>query len=152
MFVSDIISTFIDQAIEGLKNDAQSKDQKIPVNSFRKEIGDEFGRLYSAHYMRYLILGRGPGKFPPPDKMLKFVQDNPQILESARQTYANITEEGLAYLIGRKIAREGTRIYRGEKEGIDLLGVIEANLPELLKDLARNQVLSIQTELKSVLK
>jgi hypothetical protein len=84
--------------------------------------------------------------------MLKFVQDNPQILESARQTYANITEKGLAYLIGRKIAREGTRIYRGEKEGIDLLGVIENSMPDLLKDLARNQVLSIQTELKSVLK
>jgi ethanolamine ammonia-lyase small subunit len=151
MFVSDIISQFLDVAIEGLKNDAQAKGQKIPVKSFRKEVGEDFGRLYAAHYMQYLILGRGPGKFPPPDAMLKFVQNNPQILESARQTYSNITEKGLAYLIGRKIAREGTDIYQGKKEGIDLLGVIENTMPDLLKELARNQILSIQTSLKSAL-
>ena len=152
MFVSEIISQFIDTAIEGLKQDSADKGQKIPVNSFRKEVGEDFGRLYAAHYMQYLILGRGPGKFPPPDAMLKFVQKNPQILESARKTYSNITEKGLAYLIGRKIAMEGTRIYRGEKEGIDLLGVIENSMPDLLKELARNQALAIQTSLKTALK
>lgn len=151
MFVKDLIQVGLNKMIESIKQDAIDKDQKIPVKSFRTEVNEEGGKLYAAHYMQYLLLGRGPGKQPPPDAMLKFVQSNPEMFESAKQRFANITEKGLAYLIGRKIGREGTDIYTGKKKGVDINKAIEDNLPALLIDLARNQVVNIQTSLKSAL-
>lgn len=137
---------------EGLIQDATQKGQKIPVSSFRFEVDDNSGVMYAADYFKYLIYGRGPGKQPPPHNMLAWVQANPQALDRARAVFRNITEKGLAYLIGRKIGREGTDIYSGKKAGIDLLGVMEQNMPELLKELTKNEVTKIATDLKSALK
>lgn len=151
METKDALSIFFDNVIEGLKEDAQSKNQKIPVSSFRHEQNAEGGKLYSADYFQYLIYGRSPGKFPPPEKMLDFVESTPDILARAKQQFQYITEQGLAYLIGRKLAKEGSDIYSGKKPGIDFLGVMEKNMPELLKQLAQGEALKFATELRSAL-
>lgn len=144
------LSDFFLRCIEGWKEDAAAKNQKIPVSSFRFEADETSGVLYGADYFKYLVTGRGPGKFPPPDKMEDWVRANPDVLDRVRQVYKYITERQLGFLIGRKIAREGTDIFQGKKQGIDLLGVMEKNMPKLLEDLARNEVVRITTELKSV--
>lgn len=144
------LSDFFLRCIEGWKEDASAKNQKIPVSSFRFEADETSGVLYGADYFKYLVTGRGPGKFPPPDKMEDWVRANPDVLDRVRQVYKYITERQLGFLIGRKIAREGTDIFQGKKQGIDLLGVMEKNMPKLLEDLARNEVVRITTELKSV--
>lgn len=59
-----------------------------------------------AEYWQYVEYGRRPGKFPPPDKILEWVRVKPVIprpLSNGRLP----TEKQLAFLIGRKIAREG---------------------------------------------
>lgn len=122
---ADILTEFFNRVIEGIKQDAETKGQKIPIDKFRSESNDLGGALYAPHYVQYLIFGRGPGKQPPPDAMTAFVDANPDILERAKQVYKYITSQQLGYLIGRKIAREGTDIYSGKKPGIDLLGTID---------------------------
>jgi hypothetical protein len=149
---ANVLDIFFDNVITYLKNDAESKGQKAPVNRLRKEINPTEGQLIGPFYFKYIVTGRGPGKQPPPDAMLKFVQANPDILVSMKQRFKYITEKGAAYIIGRKIGREGTDIWQGKKEGIDLLGAIEANLPELNKMLVRNELQGIQTALKTSLK
>lgn len=148
--MKEVIQKYLELIRDGLKADAQSKGQLIPQN-WRITANNEQGQLYAAHYFKYLVYGRGPGKQPPPDAMLKSVQQHPEWLERARQTYANITEKQLAFLIGRKIGREGTEIYKGTKKGIDLLGVMETNMPFLLEELAKNQALNIQTSFHKAL-
>lgn len=62
--------------------------------------------LSLASYWQYVEYGRRPGKFPPPDKILEWVRIKPVLprpLESGKLP----TEKQLAFLIGRKIAREG---------------------------------------------
>ncbi len=150
--MADVIKEFFNRVIEDLQRDAQSKNQKIPVNSFRVEAIDTAGNLYAADYFKYLIYGRGPGKQPPIDSMLAWVQGNSDALARTKQVYKYITEQGLAYLIGRKIAKEGTDIYTGKKQGIDLLGSIEKEMPELLSTLAKNETFKIVQALNSALK
>lgn len=133
-----IIRGFLQAVIDGLKNDATRKSQKIPVKSFRIEANADEGSLYGADYFKYLITGRGPGKFPPPDAMLSWVRANPQVLDRAKETYQYLTEGGLAYMIGRKIAREGTDIHKGKKPGIDFQGVVDREKAQLFRTLEKN--------------
>lgn len=58
-------------------------------------------------YWYYVENGRGPGKFPPIDKILEWVRIKPVIPYSDSRGRLP-TEEQLAFLIARKISREGT--------------------------------------------
>lgn len=144
----DALSTFFESVIEGVKQDAASKNQKVPISSFMHKESEERGQLIGADYFKYLVFGRGPGKFPPPDKMLDFVQANPQIVEDMRRVWAYTTERSAAYVIGRKIAREGTDIFSGKKPGIDFVGVMEKHMPDLLRQLAMNEAIHVITGIK----
>lgn len=147
----DALRLYFDNLVKGLKEDAAEKGQKIPT-TFRIDVDGSGGRLYAAHYFQYLITGRGPGKFPPPDSTLEWLADNPQVLERMKQVWKYITEQSAAYVIGRKIAQQGTDIYTGKKPGIDLLGVMEKNMPTLLEALAESEIARIRTALQSAVK
>lgn len=149
---TDALKDFFLKSIEGLRQDAQAKGQKFPIDKLRFEADDKSGQLFGPHYAQYLFHGRGPGKQPPPDAMTQFVEDNPDMLERAKQVFKYITSQQLGFLIGRKIGREGTDIYSGKKPGIDLLGVMEQNMPALLQELAKNEAVKVATELASALK
>lgn len=148
MLMKSIIEAYLDAVFGGIKSDADAKGQKIPSDSFRKEATETDGQGYAAHYLKYLIHGRGPGKAPPPSEMLEHVQKNPDKLEEARKIFKNISEQSLAYLIGRKIAREGTDIYSGKKPGIDLEGSIQAPMEDFLKAIANSQAVEIGSRIK----
>lgn len=149
---TDNLKDFFLKTIEGLRQDASEKSQKFPIEKVRFEADELGGLMFAPHYVQYLFTGRPPGKFPPPDAMTAFVEANPDMLERAKQVYKYITSQQLGFLIGRKIAREGTDIYSGKKPGIDLLGVMEENMPELLQQLAKNEAIKVATQLSSALK
>ena len=58
-------------------------------------------------YWIFVENGRGPGKFPPIDKILEWVRIKPVIPYSDSRGRLP-TEEQLAFLISRKIAEQGT--------------------------------------------
>lgn len=136
MTTQDIINSYLTRIQEGIKIDAENKGQKIPVSSFEVESTMTEGRLWAAHYFKYLVHGRGPGKQPPVEKMRDFVRANPGMLEDAQAVFKGITENGLAFLIGRKIGREGTDVFKGLKPGVDLQGAIDAADAEFMRQLA----------------
>lgn len=156
MTSAELVQNVLNRIIEGIKADAVSKQQRIPVDSFRTEVveteKDVTGKIYAAHYFRYLVLGRGPGKMPPREKIEDWVTKNPEVLAFFKTIWKNITSQGLAYIIARKIGREGTQIYRGEKPGIDYLGILERGMPEIVAEIARGEAVTILTNLKSKLK
>lgn len=59
-------------------------------------------------YYRWVELGRNPGKFPPPDAIKRWIQIKP-ILPRPNSNGKIPTENQLAFLIGRKIYREGIK-------------------------------------------
>ena len=147
----EAIEGYLNLVADGLKEDAESKGQKFPVSSIRVEVTPDSGELYAADYAKYLIYGRPPGKQPPVEAMLKFVEANPQILQEAKLTFPYLTEGGLAFMIGRKIGRDGSDIWQGKKEGIDLLGVMDRAKPMFLQELAEGETLEIATTLRNVI-
>lgn len=58
-------------------------------------------------YWYYVENGRGPGKFPPIDKILEWIRVKP-ITPYSDSRGRLPTEEQLAFLISRKIAEQGT--------------------------------------------
>lgn len=137
---------------EDIVTDMATQNAKVPVEQFRMDVTQIGGQLFAPDWFKYMIYGRGPGKFPPPDAMLRAVKNNPDWLEQAKKVYKYINEKGLAYIIGRKISREGTDVYQGKRKGVDLVGAMEKNMPELLRTIAMNEVASIQTSLSNAIK
>lgn len=148
---TDLLKQFFLDLTEGLRKDAEGKGQKFPIDKLRFEADELGGSLYGPHYVQYLFTGRGPGKQPPPDVMTAWAERNPDILERAKAVYKHITAQQLGFLVGRKIAREGTDIYSGKRPGIDLLGVAEDSMPQFMKDMVRNEAVKFLTELRSEL-
>lgn len=148
MSTQEIISLYLNAIAEAIKEDASAKGQKIPVASFRVDADQTSGRFYAADYFQYLVSGRGPGKFPPPEKMEEYIRNNLHILDSARDIYKNISIKSLAFLIGRKIAKKGTDIFEGKNPGIDLQGSIEGSMDNFLQMLAYYEALNVFTKIK----
>lgn len=61
--------------------------------------------LHLEDYYKWVENGRGPGKFPPPDKILEWIRIKPVIPDDRGGKLP--TEQQLAYLIGKKISEEG---------------------------------------------
>lgn len=148
---TELLKQFFLDLTEGLRKDAEGKGQKFPIDKLRFEVDELGGQYYGPHYVQYLFTGRGPGEQPPPDVMTAWAERNPDILERAKAVYKHITAQQLGFLVGRKIAREGTDIYSGKRPGIDLLGVAEESMPQFMKDMVKNEAVKFLTELRSEL-
>jgi hypothetical protein len=88
---------------------------------FEKELENKTsgltGLLIGSHYTEQLVSGRPPGKFPP----LKFIEAWIRV-KPIRRIAERISVSSLAFLIARKIAREGTEIFK--KGGSDLISSV----------------------------
>jgi len=70
-----------------------------------KESGTRLtGIILGSDYTRYLQFGRKPGRFPPIDSIEQWIKD--------KRITSDIPIRSLAFLIARKIAREGTRYFQ----------------------------------------
>jgi hypothetical protein len=101
------------------------------LNSHVITINKNNNTLTAANYYPFLIEGRGPGKFPPPDKILDLLKEN------NIQPREDMSLKSLAFLIGRKMAKEGSAIHRGEREGIDFLEIATKNEGVLYRQVGK---------------
>lgn len=93
--------------------------------------------IYAEDYIYYLVNGRKPGEMPPKDKIREWIDVKGLQPEG-------ISKDSLAYLIARKIANEGTEIYK--QGGSTLLSDI---INTMRVEEIRN---SLQTELVNMIK
>ena len=91
----------------------------------------EENKLLGNDYIYFLDQGRKPGKFPPPQNIRDWVRDKLTIGDD---------ESSVAYLVGRKIANEGTEIYKDKTKGIQLDNLIKTMLKELYKEIEEEAV------------
>ena len=79
-------------------------------------------------YIYFLEYGRGSGKFPPVTAMRDWVRTKLGVTEPKEVNR-------IAYLVGRKIATEGTAIHNDRKKGIQLYELIPKFLVNLQKKI-----------------
>lgn len=74
-------------------------------------------RIYGEHYTEQLVFGRKPGKFPPIKAIEQWIKD-----KGIAGIGKKISVSSLAFLIARKIAKEGTKYFRDG--GTDLVSSV----------------------------
>lgn len=96
-----------ERLVQNNSNATYTLSDSIKLN--KVEITDDYFKVFVEieDYWTYVENGRGPGKFPPVDKIEEWVERKPV------QPYPDVngrtpTVQQLSFLIGRKIAEQGT--------------------------------------------
>lgn len=94
------------------------------ADSVRYEVVGGSLRVFAAHYIYQMQYGRKPGKFPPRQPIIEWIRVRGLAGEytTASGVRKQISENSLAFLIQRKIAEQGTEIYK--QGGTDLVSSI----------------------------
>ncbi len=107
------------------------------ANSLEVEIsktdGKSIAKLYGEKYTEQLVFGRKSGKFPPIKAIEQWIID-----KGIQPIESDLKISTLAFLIARKIAREGTKYY--QQGGTDLVASVVT--PERIQSII-NQVREI---------
>lgn len=108
--LNDFADRFIELARQNLTNNQSNASHEL-YNSLEKiiEIGEDHYsvKISLADYWEFLEHGRGPGKFPPPPAIQNWIEVKP-VTPVPGVDGKTPTVQQLSFLIGRKIAREGT--------------------------------------------
>jgi len=139
---------------DGIFDNADSVQQRIPKSSFRKEVTSTGGSLIAALHMQWLFKGTGsaPGKMRPVQPFYDFIVDRgiqPYPKENKDGSFSAVSQESLAWAMAISQAREGSAIYQGKKPGVDLESVLKKETPIFLSKLAKNIAASIATTLRN---
>lgn len=108
--LNEFADTFIELARQNLDANRTNASHNL-YDSFEKiiEIGEDSFKvsIALADYWKYVENGRGPGKFPPIDKIREWIEVKPvQITPDMNGKVPTV--EQVSFLISRKIANEGT--------------------------------------------
>lgn len=126
------------EVMNPIKNDLASKgidNSGKASRSLRIETKENENRviLWGVDYLEILNRGRRPGKFPPVDEIKLWVDTKPVPIS--------------AFLVGRKIAREGTEIFKNKSKGIQLenkiinfRSILKKETPTYAKAIAVNRL------------
>ncbi|NVO33265.1 hypothetical protein [Hymenobacter lapidiphilus] len=105
-------------------------------------VSDDSARLtyYAASYALTAVFGRKPGKFPPIERLLQWIDDKPLTIELTRRQDGTARQvrtgpgssrdrtlldekKTVAFLIGRAIAEKGTLLHQAGKPSDLLAGI-----------------------------
>lgn len=120
-YVDTIVKTFAESVIAGIQNNIRTKRvTEYGAMNTTGTMADSLSYKWdgktliiesSQDYFTVLETGRKPGKQPPLDPIQRWVQ--------AKGIATDISERSLAYLIARKIGKEGSLLYRqGGNSGV----------------------------------
>ncbi len=112
-----IIFDFLEGIRTDAVNDLRAKNISQGDIGMETKADQTSGELSGNHYWYYLVHGRKPGKQPPIDSILGWLQK--------KGITSDIPERSLAFLIARKIGKLGTDIYLGRRPGLALPEIVE---------------------------
>ena len=142
--VANIILNNIDEFNQMIKDELVRKginNTKNASNSLKSIQKDEKTfQSVGSDYIEILDQGRSPGKFAPVDSIQEWVKTKLGITDSREI-------RSIAYLVNRKIAIEGTTIYRNKSKGLELDVLIAEFTKKLIKDLTVFAIADVKKEL-----
>lgn len=145
-------ANILKQEFDSLKNDLIAKHQALGMKASGKWIESLenrskglSGQLWGEAYTEQLVNGRKPGKFPPIKMIEKWIYDK-------GITPNGISYSSLAFLIARKIAKEGTEYFK--QGGTDLVEAVitPQRIQSILDKVSEFQISSFSSEIKGILK
>lgn len=105
------------------------------------ETTDKSIEIKAPLHARVMETGRRAGKFPPMDAILKWVQLGKIVKRD------NITDEQLAFLIARKIAREGIKVPNQYNVGKVISSILlDGRIAKLLEEIQIKELKNVEVE------
>lgn len=113
------------------------------ADSLEVKVNGLTAQIWGEDYAQQLETGRRAGRFPPINAIEQWIRDK----GIANRIQGNISISSLAFLIARKIAREGWK--REEYGGVELIsGVItDARIQKIIDEVGDAQALIYTTEI-----
>lgn len=145
----------LSKEFESLKSDLiQAYDQKGMrasgnfVDSLEVVTSDYNAILYGANYSQQLETGRRAGGFPPRNAIEQWIEDK----GIASRLNGEITKSQLAFLIARKIAREGWN--REGYGGVELISevVTDERIQKIIDEVGEYYAVTISTDIVKLIK
>ena len=118
-FINDFMNTYKSFLARDGKNASGNLINSIKNVDITFENGQIIGEISLASYWKYVEYGRRPGKFPPPDAILNWVKIKP-ILPRPMNGLKPPSEKQLAFLISRKIAKNGIKAGNQLQEALEV--------------------------------
>ena len=125
--MKDILEEIGNELIEEIRKRLSDKginSTGTASRSLNTKATDTKLEIKGLRYIGALDKGRSPGRFPPVDAIRDWV--------SQKLGISGNENNSIAYLIGRKIANEGTSIYQDKSKGIELESIVDMGI-ELIK-------------------
>jgi len=146
-------STILQKEFEALKQDLIAKHIELGMpasGNWERSLVVEVQRLkatiHGAPYTEQLVNGREPGKFPPIAAIRQWILDKPIPF------VGKIKLSSLAFLIARKIAKEGTKYFK--QGGTDLVEAVitPERVQSIIDQVSEFYIDSFTTEITGFLK
>ena len=125
-FIDDFIRTYKTLLLRDGKKASGNLIASLKPVSIKFQNNKIEADISIASYWKYVEYGRKPGKFPPIDKILNWIRIKP-VLPRPRNGLKPPTEPQLAFLISRKIAREGIEPGNQFKEALNIVWMRHSN-------------------------
>ena len=131
--IQDWLSLILTDTQKAMKDkglDASGRtSRELSIESSKR---NEASLIGPAHLI-FLNVGRGPGKFPPIQNIQDWIQNKGLQGRDAQGRF--IKQQSFVFLVRRKIAREGTEIFKDKTKGLEFQKILEKRLPDLEKEI-----------------
>lgn len=147
-------SQVLSKEFEALKNDLirayDAKGMRASgkfADSLEVRVEGLTAQLWGEDYAQQLETGRKSGKFPPIDAIKKWIEDK----GIANRIQGEISVSSLAFLIARKISREGWK--REQFGGVELISqvVTDQRMQKIIDEVGVEQALKYTTEITKMI-
>ena len=118
-FINDFIKTYKSLLIRDDKKASGNLISSLKPITIQFKNNKFEADISIASYWKYVEYGRRPGKFPPINKILNWIKVKP-VIPRPMNGLKPPTEPQLAFLIARKIARDGIKAGNQFKEALDM--------------------------------
>ena len=118
-FINDFIQTYKGLLIRDDKKASGNLISSLKPVTIQFKNNKYEANISIASYWKYVEYGRRPGKFPPINKILNWIKVKP-VIPRPMNGLKPPTEPQLAFLIARKIARDGIKAGNQFKEALDM--------------------------------
>lgn len=118
-FINDFINTYKSLLIRDDKKASGNLISSLKPVTIQFKNNKFEADISIASYWKYVEYGRRPGKFPPINKILNWIKVKP-VIPRPMNGLKPPTEPQLAFLIARKIARDGIKAGNQFKEALDM--------------------------------
>ena len=122
-----ILTAFMDEMISGIRAELRKQGKNVTLetsNSLRHKTVDTISELFASVALPTLEFGRGPTKRSGGGSGRSLRDQIFDWIKNRGISPSGITQESLAFLISRKIHKEGNQLFNAIKAGSPPSGVI----------------------------